>query len=83
MPEWPSILWIDLVLTVVCSGREVHMPDEEYFTVKEVAKRLKINPETVRVWIREEKIRATNLGAKRTGYRIPESEVQRILKGGE
>jgi excisionase family DNA binding protein len=59
------------------------MPDEEYLTVNEVAERLKINPETVRVWIRESKIRATNLGARRAGYRIPKSEVQRILQGGE
>jgi excisionase family DNA binding protein len=35
----------------------------------------------VRRWIREGKLRATMLGGTKTGYRIPESEVDRLLRG--
>jgi excisionase family DNA binding protein len=56
--------------------------DESMLTVAEVAERLRINPETVRVWIRSGKVKGIRIGGDRIGYRIPESEVQRILKGG-
>ena len=59
------------------------MTDEELLTVSEVAGKLKINPETVRVWLRSGKLKGVMPGGDRIGYRIPESEVQRILKGGE
>jgi len=52
-------------------------------TVAEVAERLRINPETVRVWIRSGKVKGIRIGGDRIGYRIPESEVERILQGGE
>jgi excisionase family DNA binding protein len=50
--------------------------------VSDVAKRLDINPETVRIWLRTGKLRGTRPGGDKMGWRIPESEVQRILSGG-
>ena len=56
------------------------MPDDqEVLTVKEAAARLKLNPETIRRWIKSGHIRAVSLGSDRAGFRIPESEVTRLL----
>jgi excisionase family DNA binding protein len=55
--------------------------EEEYLTVPEVATRLKVKPETVRVWLRQGKLRGARLGGKKAGYRIPRTEVEHLLKG--
>jgi excisionase family DNA binding protein len=57
------------------------MHGEPLYTVKEVAERLRLNPETVRVWLRSGKLRGVLLGGRKSGYRIPDSEVQRLLAG--
>ncbi len=59
------------------------MEGEQLLTVADVADRLRIDPETVRVWLRTGKLRGSRIGGKRAGWRIPESEVQRIALGGE
>ena len=59
------------------------MTDEELLTVDEVARRLKLHPETVRRWIRAGKLRAIRLGSDRAGLRIRASEVQRLLGAGD
>jgi putative resolvase len=59
------------------------MTDEELLTVHEVARRLKLHPETVRRWIRAGKLRAIRLGSDRAGLRIRASEVQRLLGAGD
>jgi excisionase family DNA binding protein len=56
--------------------------DQEVLTVKEAAARLKLNPETIRRWIKSGRIRAVSLGSDRAGFRIPESEVRRMLGTG-
>jgi len=53
--------------------------NQEVLTVREAATRLKLNPETIRRWIRSGHIRAVSLGSDRAGFRIPESEVTRLL----
>jgi excisionase family DNA binding protein len=58
---------------------EVEMNDEPIMTVPEVAERLRMNPETIRVWLRDGRLRGVRPGGKRAGWRIPESEVRRIL----
>ena len=58
------------------------MDDERFLTVPEVAERLRMNPETIRVWLRDGRLRGVRPGGKRAGWRIPESEVRRILSGG-
>jgi excisionase family DNA binding protein len=55
---------------------------QEVLTVKEAAARLKLNPETIRRWIKSGRIRAVSLGSDRAGFRIPESEVLRMLGSG-
>jgi excisionase family DNA binding protein len=51
--------------------------------VSEVAARLQMHQETVRSWLRDGKLRGVRLGgerADRLGWRIPESEVERVLR---
>jgi excisionase family DNA binding protein len=55
------------------------MHGEPLYTVKEVAERLRLNPETIRVWLRSGRLRGVLLGGRKSGYRIPDSEVQRLL----
>jgi excisionase family DNA binding protein len=57
------------------------MENEPLYTVKEVAERLKLNPETVRVWIRQGTLRAVLMGGRRGGYRVPAAELRRLLEG--
>lgn len=52
------------------------MQEGRLFTVREVADHLKLNPETVRRWIRDKKMKAIWMGGDSAGYRIPESEVK-------
>ena len=59
------------------------MENEPMLTVAEVAERLRINPETVRVWLRQGKMQGFLPGGDRMGYRIPESEVTRVLRGDQ
>ena len=44
----------------------------EYLTVEETARRLKVDPETVRRWLREGTMRGQKFGRV---WRVPESEL--------
>jgi excisionase family DNA binding protein len=59
------------------------MDDERLLTVKEVAERLQANPQTIRKWVREGRLRGTMPGGEKLGYRIPASEVTRLLEAGK
>ena len=54
------------------------MPGQPMLTVAEVADRLRLNPETVRVWLRSGRLKGTRIGGKRAGWRIPSTEVDRL-----
>jgi len=56
------------------------MVAEEFLTVAEAAARLKVDPETVRVWLRRGRLKGARL-SRAAGWRIPESEVERVLRG--
>ena len=55
------------------------MNEDRLLTVAEVAERLRLNPRTVRNWIRAGKLRGISFGSDRAGWRVRESEVRRLL----
>jgi excisionase family DNA binding protein len=59
------------------------MDGDQLLTVQEVAARLRVNPETVRRWLRQGKLQGVMLGGDRAGYRIAESELRRLLEVGK
>jgi excisionase family DNA binding protein len=54
------------------------MAKDTLLTVQQVAERLQLNPETIRRWVREGKLRAIKLGSNRGGFRIRESDIRRL-----
>ena len=57
------------------------MAGERLLTVAEVAERLRTRPETIRRWLRDGRLKGTMPGGTKLGYRIPESEIDRLLQG--
>jgi len=57
------------------------MSDQRLLTVREVAERLRSSPETVRRWLRQGKLHGFRPGGTKLGYRVPEEELQRFLRG--
>jgi len=55
------------------------MVHEEWLTVQEAADRLKVHPETIRVWLRDGRLQGTQPLNRRVGWRIPASEISRLL----
>jgi excisionase family DNA binding protein len=51
--------------------------DDPWLTVQQVSEELNINPATVRVWIRQERLRAVRAGK---GFRVRRSELERALR---
>ena len=54
------------------------MAGEELLTVEEIARRMKVNPETVRRWLRSKRLHGVRLSDK-AGWRVRASEVERFL----
>ena len=52
---------------------------EKFITVQDAAEQLQVHPQTVRVWLREGKLRGRLIGGRKSGYRIPASEIDRLL----
>lgn len=57
------------------------MSEERWLKVQDVCEILNVSRWTVYRWIRQHKLRAIKLPGGT--YRIPESEIDRLLKGGE
>lgn len=55
------------------------MQIKDEYTVNEVAELLQTNPETVRKWIRDKKLKATPGNSKKEGIRIDDSSLQSFL----
>jgi excisionase family DNA binding protein len=53
--------------------------DEPLLTVAEVATQLRIDPETVRRWLRTGKLAGVRVGGARAGWRIPASALARFV----
>jgi excisionase family DNA binding protein len=58
------------------------MTDDPLLTVQEVAQQLRLNPATVRLWLKRGVLRGHLLSSDRAGWRIPASEVRRVLAEG-
>ena len=58
------------------------MDSERLLTVAEVAERLRIHRDTVRRWLRAGHLHGALMGGRSGGYRIKESEVQRVETEG-
>jgi excisionase family DNA binding protein len=54
------------------------LSQEEWLTVDEIADRLKVHGNTVRLWIRSGELSAVNLGG--SGYRVARSDLDRFLE---
>ena len=54
---------------------------ERLYTVAEVSEQLQAHPKTVQRWIREGRLQAYKPGGQKFGYRIPESAIERFVKG--
>ena len=52
--------------------------DESMLTVSQIAKRLNVDPQTVRRWLRDEQLIGIPFGGK-TGWRVSELELQAFL----
>jgi excisionase family DNA binding protein len=55
---------------------------ERLLTVPEVAERLRLHPDTVRRWLREGRMHGVMMGGRAGGYRVRESEVERVAAEG-
>jgi excisionase family DNA binding protein len=56
---------------------------EAVLKVAEFAEQVRVHPETVREWLRTGKVKGVRLGGDRAGWRIPVSEVDRLLTGDQ
>jgi excisionase family DNA binding protein len=54
---------------------------ERMYTVREAAAQIGAQEETIRRWLRDGRIEGVMPGGQKLGYRIPEREVERILRG--
>jgi excisionase family DNA binding protein len=54
--------------------------DDPLLTVREVAQRLRVSDKTIRRWIRIGRIRPVKKFSNRAGYRIPQSELARLME---
>jgi excisionase family DNA binding protein len=52
---------------------------EEFYTVEEVAERLKVTPRTVREWLRTKRLKAGKAGRQ---WRIHETDLQAFMAHG-
>ena len=57
------------------------MEDDPLLTVNEVAARLRLNPRTIRRWIKSGKLQGIDFGSDRAGYRIRATQVELLLRG--
>jgi excisionase family DNA binding protein len=55
---------------------------DEMMTTRQAAQQLQLHPQTVRRWLHTGKLSGRRLGSTRAGWRIPQTEVQRVLMEG-
>jgi excisionase family DNA binding protein len=57
--------------------------EEKMLTTRDIARRLGVNEDTARRWLRAGKLRGISLGAGKAGYRVRESDLEAFLKARE
>lgn len=55
------------------------MSSEKLLTVPEVALRLRVHPETIRRWLRTQKLSGFRVGEDRAGWRVPEVDLAKFI----
>ena len=53
--------------------------DSEYFTVREVAGKLKVHPQTVKDWLRAGDLEGVNFGG-RSGWRVTDAQLRDFVE---
>lgn len=73
---------VHLVLNSKIGTRSISEKSEKtsYYTITDISERLNINPETVRRWIRNGKLKAELSGSKKGGYKISEASYRDFIK---
>lgn len=56
-------------------------PGQDDLTTAEAAAALQVEVNTIRRWLRQGRLHGTRLGRTRNGWRIPVSEIERMLGG--
>lgn len=54
--------------------------EKDWLTLKEAAEELRVSEFTVRRWLQRGLIRGVKLPTARAGWRIPKSEIERLLR---
>ncbi len=59
------------------------MIDDKLYTVTEAAALLRVNPFTIRRWLRDGRLCGFSMGSDRGGWRIRQSEIERFIARAE
>ena len=65
----------------VCEERRRNEATPAYLTTRQAAEEFQVSEDTVRRWLRTGLLRGRRL-SDRAGYRIPRSEIDRVLEEG-
>lgn len=55
---------------------------ERLLTVLEIAERLRLNPQTVRRWLKDGKLKGIWMGSDKAGWRMSESALREYMEHG-
>ena len=61
----------------------MNMVDEDVLTVPEVAQRLRLSEDTVRIWLRSGRLRGFRPGGTKAGWRVRASDMKRFITDAE
>ena len=56
------------------------LTEETYYTVKQIAERLHVHPETVRQWIRSGSLRGFLMGGTKSGFRVTATDLNAFIE---
>ena len=73
---------VHLVLNSNFDARPISEKSEKtsYYTIADISERLNVNPETVRRWIRNGKLKAKLSRSKKEGFKISEASYKNFIK---